>query len=48
MKYFSFPWPQIVAALSNPKYRSFGYKQFYEKELIKIGETATNSESSAF
>jgi hypothetical protein len=48
MKYFSFLWPPIVAVLSILNYRFFGYKDVFEKELIKIEETATNSESSAF
>jgi hypothetical protein len=47
MKYLSYPWPPLEAALSILNVGLFCCKQLFEKELIKT-EAAINAEASAF
>jgi len=45
MKYVTFPWPLLDAALSLFNVTCFVKKRFFEKELIKTKETVINAKS---
>jgi len=45
MKYVSFPWPPLEAALAILTIVSFFIKKNFEKQLIRIKENVINAES---